>query len=121
LSLYLFNPGGVKALGICRKIPLKERALGRGDAEICLDGEWWKDAPEPEQRALLDHELHHIEVKIIEGAMACDDLGRPLLKIRKHDYELGLFTIIAQRHGRHSSPNRITFCAPNPLRLPKHD
>ena len=34
--------GGVKALGIAKKIGLKERVLGRGDAEITIDGDWWR-------------------------------------------------------------------------------
>lgn len=89
---------GVKALGICRKLSLKDRAKGLGDAEICIDGDWWDSASPEEQRALLDHELHHISV--VEERR--DDLGRPVLKLRKHDLEIGFFAIIAQRHGVHS-------------------
>src|SRR4051812_19024166 len=47
---------GVKALGIAKKLSIKERGLGRGDAEICLDAHWWNQADEGERRALLDHE-----------------------------------------------------------------
>jgi hypothetical protein len=47
---------GVKALGFARKMPLKDRAMGRGDAEVCLDGDWWEAASDEEQAALLDHE-----------------------------------------------------------------
>ena len=93
---------GCKALGVCRKISLKDRALGRGDAEIALDGDWWKDASPEERAALLDHELHHIEVKIDNRGPVRDDLGRPVLRLRKHDHEFGWFTIIASRHGQHS-------------------
>lgn len=89
---------GCKALGICRKIALKDRALGRGDAEIAIDGDWWQGAREKEQRALLDHELHHIS--IVAGKQ--DDLGRPIIKLRPHDYEFGWFRVIAERHGMFS-------------------
>lgn len=89
---------GVKALGICRKLGLKDRAKGLGDAEICIDGDWWDHASPEEQRALLDHELHHIAV----NGEKRDDLGRPVLKLRKHDFDVGWFAIIAQRHGVHS-------------------
>lgn len=89
---------GVKALGITRKLSLKDRAKGLGDAEICIDGDWWDQASPEDQRALLDHELHHISV--VEERR--DDLGRPVLKLRKHDWECGFFAIIAQRHGIHS-------------------
>ena len=89
---------GVKALGIAKKIGLKERALGRGDCEIALDGDWWIKAPEEEKAALLDHELHHFEVKEDKRGICTDDLGRPIIQIRKHDYEFGWFKIIAMRH-----------------------
>jgi hypothetical protein len=94
--------GGVRALGIAKIISLKDRVAGRGDAEITLDGDWWHDAKDQQRRALLDHELHHITVKIKEGCSIYDDIGRPKLAMRKHDYEFGWFTIIAARHGKFS-------------------
>lgn len=101
------SKGGIKALGITRKIPLKDRALGRGDAEISLDGDWWKTVGEEEQAALLDHELHHIAVKSDKnGNVQYDDLGRPKLNLRKHDVEIGWFKCIAERHGA-ASQERI--------------
>lgn len=93
------SKNGCKALGICRKIPLKDRALGRADAEISIDGDWWEDANSSERRALLDHELHHIAIKIDKRGLVRDDLGRPVLQLRKHDYEFGWFKAIAARHG----------------------
>ena len=94
---------GHRALGITRKIALKDRALDRGDAEISLDGDWWKGATAEEQAALVDHELHHIEVKHDKhGNIQFDDLGRPQIKLRKHDVEIGWFKCIAERHGAHS-------------------
>jgi hypothetical protein len=93
---------GVKALGIARKISLKDRALGRADAEVALDGNWWKDATVEERRGLLDHELHHFAVRVDKRGLVRDDLGRPVLKMRKHDYEFGWFKSVAARHGPHS-------------------
>lgn len=91
---------GLKALGITRIVPLKDRALGRGDAEIALDGDHWQKVGADEQAALLDHELHHISVKTDRnGNVQYDDLNRPQLKLRKHDIEVGWFSVIAQRHG----------------------
>jgi len=89
---------GAKALGLCRKIALKDRALGRADAEITLDGDWWPTAPEPQQRALLDHELHHLAIKIDKRGLVRDDLGRPVIQLRQHDVEVGWFMVIAARH-----------------------
>lgn len=92
---------GVKALGITRKLPPKDRAKGLGDAEVCLDGYWWDNNDEDDRRALLDHELHHIAVTAKR-----DDLGRPILKMRKHDVEIGWFHVVAQRHGSTSQERR---------------
>ena len=96
------SKNGVKALGITRKIPLKDRVLGRGDAEIALDGDWWEAATAEAQAALLDHELHHLSLKIDKRGLVRDDIGRPIIVLRKHDYEFGWFNIIAERHGKHS-------------------
>lgn len=94
---------GVKALGLCRIINLKDRTMGRGDVEILIDYEWWTgEASEQQQAALLDHELHHAEVKMKDGQVKRDALGRPLIRLRKHDAEFGWFDIIALRHGKHS-------------------
>lgn len=86
--------GGVQCRGIARKLNLKDRAKGNGDAEIALDGDYWETASEAERRALLDHELHHI---VATGET--DDLRRPKLRLRPHDYEFGWFKAIAERHG----------------------
>jgi len=94
---------GIRALGITRKLGIKDRVMGRGDAEVCLDGDWWKDATDARRRALLDHEMHHIEVKMDEeGVVIPDDLKRPKLKLRKHDVEVGWFAVVAGRHGSNS-------------------
>ncbi len=96
---------GVKALGICRKIGLKDRALGRGDAEIALDHHWWtQTASEEQQKALLDHELWHIAVVLRKHTdkPKLDAQGRPVIRLRKHNFEFGWFTLIAARHGEHS-------------------
>lgn len=95
---HALTKNGLKCLGLCRIVPLKARVLGRADAEISLDAEWWEDATLNERRAVLDHELHHIEVQMGQR----DDFGRPVLKLRKHDVEIGFFDCIAFRHGEHS-------------------
>jgi hypothetical protein len=84
---------GCKALGVTRKLPLKDRAMGRGDAEIALDGDWWDGSTDAERRALLDHELNHIATR-----GQTDDLQRPMLRLRAHDFEFGWFKVIAERH-----------------------
>ena len=93
---------GVKCLGLARKMPIKDRAMGRGDAEITLDHDHWEKCSTKEQRALLDHELHHLSVKIDKRGLVRDDLGRPELVMRAHDFDFGWFNIIAKRHGLNS-------------------
>lgn len=94
---------GYKALGVARVISAKDRAMGRGDAEVMLDGDYWPTATEDEQAALLDHELHHISVKADRAGNAqYDDSGRPQIKLRKHDANFGWFKCIAERHGKSS-------------------
>ena len=97
---------GRKALGVARRLGLKDRAMGRGDAEIVLDAEWWKEASEARRRALLDHELHHLEVRMESGVVVRDDLSRPKLLLRKHDVDIGWFALMAQRHGDASTLDR---------------
>lgn len=94
--------GGYKALGVARILGIKDRTMGRGDAEILIDGDWWRDADDKEREALLDHELHHIAVKVKGPLVLIDDLGRPKLRMRKHDFQFGWFNVIAVRHGVHS-------------------
>lgn len=97
---------GVRALGLAKKIGLKERAMGRGDAEIQIDYDWWEMASYEERRALIDHEMHHIAVKIDNRGVVRDDLDRPIIQMRKHDVEVGWFKVIAARHGA-ASQERI--------------
>lgn len=101
LTNHALTKNGIRALGITRIINLKDRTKGLGDVEICLDHDWWSEVDEAEQKALLDHELHHIAV-----TDKVDDLGRPKIKLRKHDVEVGWFRVVAQRHGKHSIERR---------------
>lgn len=90
---------GVKALGVARVMPSKDRSMGRGDGEICLDAPWWEKADERDRKALLDHELHHFVPKRVKGIIQFDDKRRVKLKLRKHDVQVGWFKVIAERHG----------------------
>lgn len=91
--------GNYPAAAIVRVVPLKQRADGRADAEICIDEDGWKDLSDDSKNALLDHELHHLIVmrKKKTGEIASDDLGRPKLRCRQHDFQLGGFEVIAAR------------------------
>lgn len=77
-----------------------DRVRGIADAKLTIDAYAWSRLPETRREALIDHELEHLDVVIDkEGQIKRDDLGRPKLKIRPHDFELGWFTAVAERHG----------------------
>jgi hypothetical protein len=88
---------GYPAHGLCRVMGLKDRAAGRADAEILLDHDFWETVNPRTRAALLDHELEHL---ILRNER--DDIGRPKLKLRKHDVQCGWFRSVAERHGSHS-------------------
>lgn len=91
---------GVPRAATVQIIPYKQRAAGRQDAEIIIDADEWKERTEQERAALLDHELYHLEPqRDEEGVWKSDDCGRPKLKMRHHDFDVGWFHAIARRHG----------------------
>ena len=108
--LMAYNPdghavthGGYPAQAKVKIVSLKDRAKGCKDAEIIIDDRNWDKLSDAERKALIDHELEHLEVQYEEGEVKIDDLGRPKLKIKKHDWQMGWFDVIARRHGE-SSP-----------------
>ncbi len=91
---------GYPALAVIRIVNLKDRTKGMGDAEITIDAARYMRMTERQQDALLHHELHHvIVVHDDDGKVKTDDQGRPKLKMRKHDFDFGWFTDIAELYG----------------------
>ena len=90
-------------------VSLKNRALGCPDALIEIDGSVWRELNDGQRAALLHHEIHHIELaepgKEDEGHRT-DDLGRPVVKLRKHDYQCGGFREIHELYGDDSPERR---------------
>jgi hypothetical protein len=91
---------GYPARAATRILSHRDRVKGNGDAEISIDSEAWKNMSDPQRKALLDHELYHLEVaRSKEGEYLSDDGGRPKLRLRKHDRHHGWFDEVAKRHG----------------------
>ena len=90
---------GYPAHAIIKINSLKDRAKGCADAELRIDERFWASATEKERLALLDHELEHLQVIEKDGKAARDDLGRPKLRLRLHDWQIGVFSEVARRHG----------------------
>ncbi len=63
---------GYQANAIVKVTSYKDRVLGRGDAEIQVDGDMWHLWSREQQMALLDHELEHLE-PIVKDVI--DDAG----------------------------------------------
>jgi hypothetical protein len=102
---------GYQANAIVRITSYKDRVLGRGDAEIVVDGDMWHLWSRDQQMALLDHEMEHIEVIVkdvmndagmLTTELQRDDASRPKLRLKKHDFQVGWFDSVARRHGEAS-------------------
>jgi hypothetical protein len=91
--------GGYPVLGRVKAVPYEQRVDGRRDAVIHLDASAWDEMTEPQQRALLDHFISHLEIKTKDGLVVCDDWGRPKLELVLCDWRLQGFRSIAQRYG----------------------
>ncbi len=91
---------GYPALALVRIVSHKDRVAGLPDAIIDVDGDRWPEQSDEEKIATLDHELTHL-VPILArgGAVKLDDCHRPRLKMRKHDWQLGGFAEVVERHG----------------------
>ena len=95
----LTKAGGWPALAKVRIVSLRDRVAGIADVQILLDGDQWEEHSPERMDAILDHELEHIEVqRDDEGQIKADDCGRPKLRLKLHDWELGGFDAIVERH-----------------------
>lgn len=94
---------GWPALATVKINALKDRVAGMSDARITLDGDRWPELNHERQLALIDHELEHLEiVRDSAGGVKLDDAGRPKLTMRPHDFELGGFESVVNRHKRNA-------------------
>lgn len=91
---------GYPCAAVVRVLGSKDRAMGRGDAEIVFDEAGYIAMSDQEKDALIDHELTHLVVKKKpSGRAMLDEHNRPKLEMRLHDRQFGWFDQIAQRHG----------------------
>lgn len=93
---------GMECYAKVRIVNLRDRVKGMADAEIIIDSDKWDTMNDERRNALIDHELEHLELALKKGAISFDDIGRPKLKIRHHDIDVGWFKSIAERHGKES-------------------
>jgi hypothetical protein len=95
---------GYPAAAIIGITSLKDRVLGVADAVIRIDGTHWNGLNGMCRTALIDHELTHLELcrDPESNEPLRDDHNRPRLKSRPHDWEIGGFDEIVQRHGKYA-------------------
>jgi len=99
----VFKSDGDSAVGRVRPASAIERLLGKYDLRIEIDGYVWETLSEEQQRALLDHELTHLEIKRdAEGTIKRNADGTPRFMRRAHDWHLTGFREVVARHGRHA-------------------
>jgi hypothetical protein len=92
---------GYPAYAIVRVVPLKDRAAGLPDCRIAIDQSAWEEHDEGWRKALLSHELEHVAVQEDEhGNVKEDALGRPKLKLKPHDFQLGGFIRTVEKYGK---------------------
>jgi Putative phage metallopeptidase len=93
---------GQAAAAIIGPVGWELRAQGAPDVLIRVDARVWENLESnPRARlALIDHELTHIHVMFGEdGKAKKDGAGRPTVRMRPHDFELGVFKCIIDRWG----------------------
>jgi hypothetical protein len=97
---------GWPAAAVVKINSLKDRVRGLADATITIDKATWNEYPDATRRALIDHELEHLQLVMVKDTMFVqhDDHDRPKLKIKPHDFELGVFK--STRRGRARFPGR---------------
>jgi hypothetical protein len=91
---------GYAAAAVVKITSYRDRVQGLPDAVITIDKGLWGFLKDEEQAALIDHELQHLELQLDdEGHAKSDAQGRPKLKLRLHDVQIGVFDVVIKRHG----------------------
>jgi hypothetical protein len=116
-ALFAVNPDGdaLKHHGwpsaaVIKINSLKDRVEGKTDCTLTIDKEWWDGHDEQEHLALIDHELTHLEFRTVskkDQRVKLDDVGRPVMRIRQHDFQVGGFDEIVGRYGMAAEEAKI--------------
>lgn len=90
--------------------PVDMRRKGVADATITIDGKGWQLWTDRQREAKIAHELEHIVVQHAKdtGEVKEDDAGRPVIRMRCHDWEFGGFDRIARDYGEDSNEVQFT-------------
>lgn len=94
---------GARCLAKCRRHNERERLLTKLDACIEIDAEDFDELSPERQKALLDHELTHLQLDLKKGRVSHYADGRPRLKMRPDDWVLTGFIDVVKRHGANAN------------------
>ncbi len=91
---------GYPALAVVKVNSQRDRAEGKADCTITFDGLGWVSWHEAKRRAVVDHEISHLELMLEDednsASVKLDESLRPRLKILPHDVEMGFFNRIVE-------------------------
>ena len=122
---------GHPANAVVKAVSLKDKISKEYDVEMIVDGNEWTGFNDRQRTALLDHELSHVMIKrkkvkknnkkkrdddyddddtdkadeeaTEQDDIVYDDYGRPVVKIRRADWNIGDgFADVVRRHGEYS-------------------
>jgi hypothetical protein len=88
----------------------EERVSGGTDLRLRIDSLAWSRMDERRREALIAHELLHVQVETVPGTPdlpRTDDYGRPKIKLRLHDWEVGGFSQIVDWYGDDAVEKRV--------------
>lgn len=95
--------GGYPCCATIRIVSERDRAQGMPDAQMVIDHAAFQALTDEQKIALIDHELYHLEVRVdAGGATKFDGMNRPKLSMRLHDWQIGGFRAVAERHGENA-------------------
>ena len=110
---YPMRTRGQRVLGKVKIMSQEDRAMGSADARIKIDEGWWMESDDKAREALLDHEFTHLQLVDatqkdmdagnVIGKWKTDNNGRPKLRLRHHDYEIGIFLSVIEKHKEHAA------------------
>jgi PHD/YefM family antitoxin component YafN of YafNO toxin-antitoxin module len=91
---------GTPVVAKISKVSIEKRVHTPFEAIVLIDAERWESMRDDQQKALLDHELTHLElVRDEAGKVVQDDDLRPKIRLRPDDWVLTGFLDVVKRHG----------------------
>jgi hypothetical protein len=104
--------GGYPALACVKVVSAKDRVSKEYDVEMLIDLRAWEEMTDRHKAAVIDHEIEHCKrvpntaKRVAAGELAwkTDDRGRPKVRLKKGDWQVGDgFACVVARHGDYAA------------------